>query len=167
VSPWVVTMDALEPFRCAGPAQDPEPLPYLRSEGDQAYDVQLEVWLQSERMNGPARIAASNFRTLYWNVLQQVAHHTVNGCNLRPGDLLASGTISGATKDSRGSMLELTWRGSEPLRLPGGEERRFLADGDRVTMTGWCQGDGFRVGFGEVTARLLPAVSATFAAGLM
>jgi fumarylacetoacetase len=158
LSPWVVTMDALEPFRCSGPSQDPEPLPYLRTGADQAYDIQLEVWLQTERMNGPARIAASNFRYLYWNMLQQLAHHTVNGCNLRPGDLLASGTISGATRDSRGSMLELTWRGSEPLRLPGGEERRFLADGDRVTMTGWCQGDGFRVGFGELTARLLPAL---------
>ena len=159
LSPWVVTLDALEPFRCQGPAQDPVPLPYLRTREPWSYDIRLEVYLQSERMAGPVRIAAGNFSTLYWSIAQQLAHHTVNGCNLRTGDLLASGTISGATPDSRGSMLELAWRGSEPLTLPSGESRTFLADGDRVTMTAWCEGDGYRVGFGEVTAKVLPALS--------
>ena len=157
LSPWVVTLDALEPFRRPGPAQDPEPLPYLRTREPWTYDIRLEVQLQSERMDEPVRIAAGNASTLYWSIAQQLAHHTVNGCNLRPGDLLASGTISGSTPDSRGSMLELAWRGSEPLTLPSGETRAFLADGDRVTMTAWCQGDGYRVGFGEVTAKVLPA----------
>jgi fumarylacetoacetase len=152
ISPWVVTMDALEPFRVAGQVQEPPPLPYLRSEGDWAYDIHLEVWLQGQR------ISTSNSRHLYWNVCQQLAHHTVNGCNLRPGDLLASGTISGPTPDSFGSLLELTWKGTKPLRLDG-QERRFLQDGDTVTMTGWCQGPGYRVGFGEVTGTILPAVT--------
>jgi fumarylacetoacetase len=157
ISPWVVTMEALEPFRTVGPVQDPPPLPYLRSPGDWAFDVQLEVYLQSERLPAPERICASNLRFLYWNVCQQLAHHTVNGCNLRPGDLVASGTISGASPDSYGSLLELTWRGSKPLTLVNGEKRAFLQDGDRVTMTGWCQGEGYRVGFGEVTGKILPA----------
>jgi fumarylacetoacetase len=157
ISPWVVTLDALEPFRAAGPPQDPEPLPYLRTPGQWAYDIHLEVWLQSEAMSRPARISATNAKYLYWNICQQVAHHTVNGCNLRPGDLLASGTISGPTPDSLGSMLELAWKGTRPVALPGGETRVFLQDGDRLTLTGWCQGAGYRVGFGEVTARVLPA----------
>jgi fumarylacetoacetase len=157
ISPWVVTLDALEPFRCPGPPQDPPPLPYLRSADPRGYDIRLEVSLQGARMAAPERIAASNFSYLYWDIAQQVAHHTVNGCNLRPGDLLASGTISGPERGQRGSMLELTWRGSQPLRLPDGEIRTFLEDGDRVTMTGWCQGPGYRVGFGQVTGRLLPA----------
>jgi fumarylacetoacetase len=159
ISPWVVTMDALEPFRCAGPAQtDPEPLPYLRSPDDRAYDIELEVALQSETMDAPATIATSNFRYMYWNVCQQLAHHTVNGCNARPGDLYASGTISGPEKHERGSMLELSWRGAEKISLPGGEERAFLADGDTVIMRGRCESDGIRVGFGEVSGKLLPAV---------
>jgi len=157
VSPWVVLLEALEPFRTAGPAQDPTPLPYLQATSPGAFDIRLEVLLQSEKMDRPARISASNFRHLYWSMAQQLAHHTVNGCNLRPGDLLASGTISGPTPDSYGSLLELTWRGSKPLALPGGETRTFLQDGDRLTLTGWCQGDGYRVGFGEVTGRVLPA----------
>jgi fumarylacetoacetase len=159
LSPWVVTLDALEPFRCPGPVQDPEPLPYLRTREAWSYDIRLEVHLQSERMSAPVRLAAGNFSTLYWSIAQQLAHHTVNGCNLRPGDLLASGTISGSAADSRGSMLELAWRGSRPLLLPSGETRTFLADGDRVTMTAWCEGDGYRVGFGEVTAKVLPALA--------
>jgi fumarylacetoacetase len=158
ISPWVVTLDALEPFRCQGPEQEPEPLPYLQSEGHWAYDIQLEVHLQSKKMDGPALISRSNFRTLYWNMTQQLAHHSSSGCNMRPGDLLASGTISGPTNDSYGSMLELAWRGTRPVELPNGESRSFLEDGDRVTMTGWCQGEGHRVGFGEVTGKLLPAV---------
>jgi fumarylacetoacetase len=157
ISPWVVPLDALEPFRTAGPAQDPEPLPYLRSPGNWAFDIHLEVYLQSERMPRPQRVCASNQRFLYWNACQQLAHHTVNGCNLRPGDLLASGTISGPAPDSYGSLLELTWRGTRPISLPDGDKRTFLQDGDRVIMTGWCQGNGYRVGFGEVTGRILPA----------
>jgi fumarylacetoacetase len=157
ISPWVVTLDALEPFRTAGPKQDPEPLPYLRSRGDWAFDVQLEVWLQGEKMQQPQRICRSNARHLYWNICQQLAHHTVNGCNLRSGDLLASGTISGPTPDSYGSLLELAWKGTKPLTFPDGEKRTFLQDGDRVTMMGWCQGNGYRVGFGEVTGRVVPA----------
>jgi fumarylacetoacetase len=158
VSPWVVTLEALEPFRTAGPVQDPTPLDYLRTQGDWAFDVQLEVWLHGEKMERPHRICASNARHLYWNVCQQLAHHTVNGCNLQPGDLLASGTISGPDPGSYGSLLELAWKGTRPLQLPNGETRVFLQDGDRVTMTGWCQGQGYRVGFGEVTGRILPAV---------
>jgi fumarylacetoacetase len=158
ISPWVVPLEALAPFRTAGPVQDPEPLPYLRSTGERTYDIHLEVTLQSGRMAEPQRVCASNFKYLYWDLRQQLAHHTVNGCNLRPGDLLASGTISGPEPGSYGSMLELTWRGTRPLALPGGEERRFLQDGDRVTFTGWCQGAGYRVGFGEVTGRVLPAL---------
>jgi fumarylacetoacetase len=158
ISPWVVTLDALEPFRIAGPKQDPEPLPYLRCVGDHSYDIHLEVWLQTAEMTEPVRISATNSKYLYWNICQQIAHHTSNGCNLQTGDLLASGTISGPTPDSLGSMLELAWKGTRPIQLPGGETRLFLQDGDRVTMTGWCQGDGYRIGFGEVTGRVLPAV---------
>lgn len=162
ISPWVVTLDALEPFRCGGPAQDPAPLAYLRDAEAGAprrstFDIQLEVMLQSEKMSSPHVICRSNFRHLYWSMVQQLAHHACNGCNMKPGDLLASGTISGPTPDSYGSMLELTWRGEKPLDLPGGEQRRFIADGDRITMRGWCQADGYRVGFGECTGRILPA----------
>jgi fumarylacetoacetase len=157
ISPWVVTLDALEPFRVPGPKQDPTPLPYLQSPGDWAFDVALEVLLQGEKMDRPAVISRSNAKHLYWNVCQQLAHHTVNGCNLRAGDLLASGTISGPTPDSLGSMLELAWEGTRPVQFPGGETRVFLQDGDRVTMTGYCQGAGYRVGFGEVTGKILPA----------
>ena len=159
VSPWVVTLDALEPFRIAGPVQDPEPFAYLRSPGAWSYDIHLEVSLQTATMNDPHRICRSNARHLYWNICQQLAHHTINGCNLRTGDLLASGTISGPTPDSYGSMLELAWRGTKPLVLPSGEKRVFLQDDDRVTMTGWCEGEGYKVGFGEVTGRILPALA--------
>jgi fumarylacetoacetase len=155
ISPWIVTLDALEPFRVPGPVQQPPPLPYLRSPGDWSYDIHLEVMLQSQTMAEPAVISRSNFRYLYWNMLQQLAHHTITGCNLRPGDLLASGTISGPTPDSRGSMLELSWRGAEPIQLPNGESRAFLADGDTVTLSGWCQGDGYRVGFGQVSGAII------------
>jgi fumarylacetoacetase len=154
ISPWVVTLEALEPFRCPGPEQHPPPLPYLRSQGPWAFDIELEARLQSRQMDEPATISRSSFKHLYWNMAQQLAHHTVNGCNLRPGDLLASGTISGPEPGSYGSMLELAWRGERPLRLPGGEMRSFLEDGDTVTLSGWCQGDGYRVGFGEVSGRI-------------
>jgi len=156
ISPWVVPLEALEPFRVSGPPQDPKPLPYLQVAGAGSFDIQLEVTLQGAKMDRPHRVCASNFKHLYWSMAQQLAHHTVNGCNLRPGDLLASGTISGPTPDSYGSMLELAWKGTNPLSLPNGEMRVFLQDGDRVTMTGWCQAPGYRVGFGEVTGRIVP-----------
>ena len=157
ISPWVVTVDALEPFRCAGPAQDPEPLPYLRTT-DWAFDVQLEVWLQTAKMPAAERIVATNFKYLYWNAAQQLAHHTINGCNVRPGDLLASGTVSGPQRNARGCLLELSWAGTQPVELSNKERRSFLEDGDLVVMTGWAAADGFRVGFGELSGRVLPAL---------
>jgi fumarylacetoacetase len=159
ISPWIVTLAALEPFRTDGPIQDPAPFPYLKTAGPQAYDIHLEVTLQSPKMDKPQLICISNAKHLYWNINQQLAHHTINGCNLQSGDLLASGTISGRAPDSYGSMLELAWKGTKPIWLSSGETRTFLQDGDRVTMTGWCQGGGYRVGFGEVTGRILPARS--------
>jgi fumarylacetoacetase len=156
ISPWVVTLDALEPFRVPGPPQDPPPLSYLRSTGNRAYDIHLEVALQTLDMPHPQRICSTNFRHLYWNICQQLAHHTVTGCNIRPGDLMASGTISGPKPGSYGSMLELTWRGERPIQLANGGQRSFIEDRDRITMTGWCQGVGYRVGFGEVTGEILP-----------
>jgi fumarylacetoacetase len=158
ISPWVVTLDALEAFRKPLPVQDPEPLPYLRAPKDYTYDIQLEARIQTAAMAGPHAITRTNFQNLYWSIAQQLAHHTVNGCNLQPGDLLASGTISGPTEESRGCMLELTWRGANPLALPNGETRKWLEDGDTLTITGWAQGDGYRVGFGEVSGRVLAAV---------
>ncbi len=156
ISPWVVTLDALEPFRCAGPPQEPAPLENLRGGGDGAFNIALEVWLAPD--GGDAtRLCQSNCRYLYWSMAQQLAHHASGGCNLRTGDLLASGTISGPTDDSRGSMLELAWRGEQPLTLDSGEQRGSIQDGDIITLTGWCQGDGFRVGFGECSGKLLPA----------
>jgi fumarylacetoacetase len=160
LSPWVVTLDALKPFRVPLAARepgDPAPLPYLWHPAlaeSGAIDVQVEVRLGTARMRSagdpPARVSLSSLSTLYWSPAQFVAHHTSNGCNLRPGDLLGSGTISGATPDSRGCLLERTWRGTEPLRLPNGEERRFLEDGDEVVLRGWCEREGFaRIGFGE------------------
>ncbi len=157
ISPWVVTLDALAPFRIAAPEQDPEPLPYLRQSDRGTYDINLEVHVQAEGQEEGLRVCASNFKHLYWTMAQQLAHHSVTGCNMSNGDMLASGTISGPDKGSFGSMLEITWRGTEPVTLPGGAERKFLADGDTVTMSGWCQGDGFRVGFGEVRNTILPA----------
>lgn len=158
VSPWVVTFDALEPFRVAGPTQDPEPLPYLRHTGKRAYDIQLEVMLRTGDADDATRIARSNARHLYWDVSQQLAHHTVSGCNTRPGDLMGSGTISGPEAGSSGSLLELTSNGRRPLALRSGAKRNFLEDGDEVTITGWCQGSGYRVGFGDVSGRIIPAL---------
>ncbi len=152
ISPWVVTLAALRPFQIPGPTQDPTPLPYLQT-ANTTYDIQLEVSLKSARMDAPITISRSNFRHLYWHMAQMVAHHTITGCNLRPGDLLGTGTISGPTPDSLGCLLELTWRGTRPLTLPTGETRTFLQDGDELMMTGWAQGDGYRVGLGEVYGR--------------
>ncbi|MBV6477472.1 MAG: hypothetical protein HGGPFJEG_00211 [Ignavibacteria bacterium] len=159
ISPWIVTLDALEPFKAEKIKQDPEPLPYLRSVENHAYDILLEVKIRSEKMNEFQVISKSNFKYLYWDICQQLAHHTITGCNMQSGDLLASGTISGPDKSSFGSMLELTWRGQNPIKLTSGEERKFLQDGDEICMTGYCQGDGFKVGFGEVISKILPAKS--------
>ena len=155
VSPWIVPLQALEPFRCDGPQQSPPPLPYLASSGKNTFDIQLEVALMTGKMSTPHVISRTNFNYLYWSMMQQLAHHTGNGCNLRPGDLLASGTISGPTPDSLGSMLEISWNGERTLDLPSGETRKMLEDGDKVIMTGFAQGDGYRVGFGEVAGELV------------
>jgi fumarylacetoacetase len=157
ISPWVVTLEALELFRKSLPAQDPPPLSYLKRVDDFTFEVQLEARLQSAKMTEPQTITRTNFRNLYWSIAQQLAHHTVNGCNLQPGDLLASGTISGPTEDSRGCMLELTWRGTNPVQLSSGETRKWLEDGDTLSITGHCQGDGYRIGFGEVSGRIIGA----------
>lgn len=157
ISPWVVTMEALEPFRRDNPAQSPEPLPYLRQQAPNAYDIELEVALRPAGAAQAQRVSRTNFRAMYWTMAQQLAHHTISGCNVRVGDLMGSGTISGTTPDSYGSLLELTRNGAQPLTV-GGVQRGFLEDGDEVVMTGWCQGDGYRVGFGEVSGVILPAV---------
>jgi fumarylacetoacetase len=157
ISPWVVMLEALEPFRKPLPRQDLEPLPYLRQKDDFTFDIHLEAQLKTSSMDAPHTITQTNFQNLYWSIAQQLAHHTVNGCNLQPGDLLASGTISGPTEESRGCMLELTWRGANPLKLPNGETRKWLEDGDTLSITGYCNGGGYRVGFGELSGQILPA----------
>ena len=164
VSPWVVTMEALAPYRAPlsqRPESDPAPLPYLHSEGDTAIDLTLEVEITSAQMRArdfpPIRLSRGNLKDLYWSIAQMVAHHTSNGCNLRPGDLLASGTVSGATPDSRGCLLEITRRGAEPITLPTGEVRKFLEDGDEVTLRGYCERDGLpRIGLGTCSGRVSP-----------
>lgn len=156
VSPWIVTMDALEPFRVDGPRQEPEVLPYLRSSGKHNFDIALEVQIAPEGQ-APHTVCRSNFKHMYWSMAQQLAHHTVNGCNMRVGDMCASGTISGPTPDSFGSMLEISWKGTKPVQMPDGTERRFIQDGDTVIMKGYCARNGVRIGFGEVSAKVLPA----------
>jgi fumarylacetoacetase len=157
ISPWVVTLEALEPFRTTSPTQDPEVLDYLKFEGDKNYDINLEVYIQPE--NGDQNlICESNYKHMYWNMTQQLAHHTVNGCNVEVGDMYASGTISGSDPKSFGSMLELTWRGQNPLSLSNGEERKFIEDNDTVTMKAWAEKDGVRVGFGEVSGKIIPTL---------
>jgi len=159
ISPWVVTLDALEPYRTAGPKQDPEPFAHLRTSEHFSYDIKLEVLLQTKHMREkniePALLATSNYKSMYWNMAQQLTHATSNGTNISPGDLYASGTISGETEDSYGSLMELTWRGTRPLRLPSGEERGFLMDGDTVTLRAWSEKPGApRIGFGSVTGTI-------------
>ncbi|MEE2894646.1 MAG: fumarylacetoacetase [Planctomycetota bacterium] len=164
ISPWVVTMDALEPFLVPGPPRaegDPENLPYLVDPSDVAVDLELEVLIASETMRSkgmaPARVSLGNYRDMYWTIAQMMAHHTSTGCDLNPGDLMASGTVSGPTEDSRGCLLEMTWRGENPISLPDGTERKFLQDGDEVVIRGWCRKGDLRIGFGECTGRVLPA----------
>ena len=156
ISPWVVTLEALEPFRTVSPKQEPEVLDYLKFEGDKNFDINLEVYLQPE--NGEENlICKSNYKYMYWNMTQQLAHHTINGCNVEVGDLYASGTISGSEPNSFGSMLELTWRGQNPLKLSDGSERKFIEDHDTIIMRGFSEKNGIRVGFGEVRGKVLPA----------
>ncbi len=156
ISPWIVTMDALEPFRTASPKQDPQPLPYLQQKGDHAYDIHIQMAIQPEGMQETV-VTNSNFKYMYWTMVQQLAHHTVNGCNVRSGDLMGSGTLSGPTKDSLGSMLELAWRGTTPVQLKEGGERKFINDNDTVIMRGWCKNNQIRIGFGECAGKILPA----------
>jgi len=158
ISPWVVTLDALEPFRVAQPVQEPQPLEYLRHAGDHAFDIALEVLLRPEGASEATTISRTNFRHMYWSMAQQLAHHTVAGCNTRVGDLMGSGTISGPTPDSFGSLLELTWNAKNALELKGGGSRGFIEDGDELTLAGWCQGDGYRVGFGTCVGKIVPAL---------
>ena len=168
ISPWIVTLEALEPFRVTGPVQDPEVLPYLKFEGAKNYDINLEVAIKPLAVgrlpeaaktftDGGFVICRSNFKYMYWNMCQQLAHHTVNGCNVRTGDIYASGTISGPEEGSFGSMLEIAWKGTKPIRMPGGTERKFLHDGDTVIMRGWAEKEGLRIGFGEAMTTVLPA----------
>src|SRR6056297_172382 len=156
ISPWVVTLEALEPFKLAGPKQEPEVLPYLKYDGEKNYDINLEVGIQPEK-GEKTTVCFSNFKHMYWNMAQQLAHHTVNGCNINIGDMMASGTISGKEENSFGSMLELSWGGTKPIKLKDGTERKFIEDGDTVTMRGYAQKNDIRVGFGEVTTKVLPA----------
>ncbi|MFN6037443.1 MAG: fumarylacetoacetase, partial [Bacteroidota bacterium] len=157
VSPWVVTLEALEPFRTSGYVQEPKVLPYLQYDGNRNLDINLEVYI-SPKGAAPTRVCNSNYKYMYWTMEQQLAHHTVNGCNVNVGDLMASGTISGPESNQYGSMLELTWRGSNPIKLADGSERKFINDGDTVIIKGWCENNGVRVGFGECSAEVLPAV---------
>jgi len=161
ISPWIVTMEALEPYRCpafARAAEDPKPLPYLWDEEDQragGFAIEVEMQLRSAKMKSPVRVSRGSFRDSYWTIAQLVAHHTSNGCNLRPGDLLGSGTISGSTPDAYGSLMELTQGGKNPLSLPSGESRAFLEDGDEVILKGYCQ-NSLRIGFGEAAGLIKP-----------
>ncbi|KAM4039853.1 fumarylacetoacetase [Anomaloglossus baeobatrachus] len=157
ISPWVVPMEALMPFVLPNPVQDPAPLPYLQDKSNYTFNINLSVCLQGEGMKEPATLCRSNFKYMYWTMKQQLAHHTVTGCNVRPGDLLASGTISGPDPESFGSMLELSWRGSKPIDLGNGHTRTFLRDRDTVVIRGFCQGEGYRVGFGECSGTIQPA----------
>ena len=157
ISPWIISLDALEPFRVAGPKQDPAVLPYLEYSGNKNYDIHLEVGIQGAEMEQDHVVCRSNFKHMYWNMSQQLAHHTVNGCNVKVGDICASGTISGPTPDSYGSMLEISWKGTKPVRMPDGSERKFIQDGDTVIMRAFCEKDGIRIGFGATSGTILPA----------
>jgi fumarylacetoacetase len=157
ISPWVVTRAALEPFRLHGPKQDPAPLPYLQQVKPNNYDLELEVGVRAASMKEPSRICRTNFKYMYWSSVQQLLHHASSGCAMNVGDLLGSGTISGPEKGGRGSLLEISWNGAEPIELASGITRTFLEDGDSLAMRGWCQGDGYRIGFGEVEGTIVPA----------
>jgi len=155
ISPWIVTLDALEPFRTKGPKQDPNPLPYLQQKGKHAFDINLEVTIAPENTE-PTVVSNSNFKYMYWTMSQQLAHHTSNGCRVNSGDMMGSGTISGPTPNSFGSMLELTWNGKNPILMNDGSERKFINDNDTVIIKGFCKNNEIRIGFGEVSSKLLP-----------
>jgi len=156
ISPWIVTLDALEPFRVESPKQDPTPLPYLQQEGKHSFDIHLKVAITPENSNSTI-VSKSNFKYMYWTMAQQLAHHTINGCKVNSGDMMGSGTISGPTPDSYGSMLELSWQGTKPVKLNDGSERKFIEDYDIVTLSGYCENESLRIGFGEVSTKLLPS----------
>ncbi len=156
ISPWIVTLEALQPFLVEGPKQDPPVLPYLKSEGEKNIDIKLEVSLAPENSNETI-IAKSNYKYMYWNMNQQLAHHTVNGCNINVGDMYGSGTISGPTPGSYGSMLELSWRGTKPIKLNDGQERKFITDNDTIIMRGYAENNDYRIGFGECVTKILPS----------
>ena len=158
ISPWVVTIEALDNFRVPGPIQNPEVLDYLKFNGLKNYDINLSVSILPEKTNIETIVCKSNFKYMYWNMSQQIAHHTINGCNLNVGDMMASGTISGKSKDSYGSMLELSWGGKKNIELNDGSSRTFIEDYDSVIMRGYCEKDNIRVGFGEVKSKLLPSI---------
>ena len=158
ISPWVITQQALAPFRLPGPVQDPVPLPYLRQVGDFNFDINLTASLRPDGTNEATTFCRTNFRHMYWSSAQQLAHHAIGGCGMQTGDLLGSGTISGSERDTVGSLLERTWNGTEPLKLRDGNERTYIEDGDTLILSGWSEGDGFRVGFGEAVGKVLPPV---------
>ncbi len=157
VSPWIITLDALEPFKLDAPAQDPEVLPYLKVDDRKNHDIKLDVFIKPDG-GEENHVCASNYKYLYWTMSQQLAHQTVNGCNINVGDMYASGTISGPTPESYGSMLELSWRGSKPIRLNDGTERRFVNDNDTIIMRAYAEKDGVRIGFGESVTKVLPSI---------
>ena len=157
VSPWVVTMDALEPFRVPGYTQDPKVLPYLEYSGDKNIDIHLDVFIQPDK-GEENLVSQSNYKFMYWTMEQQLAHHTINGCNINVGDMMASGTISGPTPDSYGSMLEISWRGTKPVKMRDATERKFINDNDSVIIRGYCEKEGLRIGFGEAKGKILPAL---------
>jgi len=157
VSPWIVTMDALRPFMVENPPQDPNPLPYLKHSDPYTLDINLEVTIKPDGEKDHT-VCKTNFKNIYWTLKQQLAHHTVNGCNVRPGDLMGSGTVSGPEPTSYGSMLELSWKGSNPVQV-GDQQRKFLADNDEVNLKGYCEKGGIRIGFGECRGKLQPALT--------
>jgi fumarylacetoacetase len=158
LSPWLVTAEALAPFRTESRAHDVPVLPYLQERGSGAFDITVEAWLRTRTMSEPVRLSRASFKDMYWTLGQMVAHHTSNGCPIRPGDVIGSGTISGPEKENRGCLLELTWKGTEPLRLPNGEQRTFLEDGDELILTGYCEREGFaRIGLGSCRGLIAPA----------
>jgi len=156
VSPWIVTLEALEPFRTNAPTQDPPPMDYLKDGGKSAYDINLEVWMSTAN-HGHEKILTSNFKYLYWSMRQQLKHHSISGCNMQPGDLLGSGTISGPVETELGSLLEYSLNGKRPFKV-NDQERSFLLDGDSINLRGYCQGPNYRIGFGDCEGTILPAL---------
>ena len=164
ISPWIVTLEALKPFKTSSPVQEPQPLAYLREDHqNNSYDIHLSVEIYPENTDQPDTICKTNFKYMYWSMAQQLTHHTIAGCNVQVGDLMGSGTISGPTADSYGSLLEITWNATKPLTLSNGEQRTFIEDHDTVIMKGYCEKDGLRIGFGEVRGKVLPAIRFNFA----